>query len=293
MKPGIAILAALLLLILAGPCCFFTVHQTEYAVVTQFGKPVRICMEPGLKFSPLKLLQNVEKFSNRLLVYDTPDMECLTQDKKNVVVSSFAIWQIKDPLTFMQRVFNRRGAEARLSDIISSELGSTLGNTPFSGLVNIDVEAFMLPEVMAPVLERCRQRAEEDLGIRVVDFRIRRLNFPEQNKQSVFKRMRAERERIATKFRSEGEERSMIIRSEAERERTEILARAEKEAKEIRGEGEALAAQRYTAVIKQNPEFYRFIRTLEAYEKIINGQTTVVVPADSELMKLLTEGAGK
>lgn len=291
MKSGIVILAVLALLILAGPCFFFTVHQTEYAVVTQFGKPVRICMEPGLKFSPLKLLQSVQKFSNRLLVYDTPDMECLTQDKKNVVVSSFAIWQIKDPLIFMQRVFNRRGAEARLSDIISSELGSALGNTPFSGLVNTDEEAFMLPEVVAPVLKRCRQRAETDLGIRMVDFRIRRLNFPEQNKQSVFKRMRAERERIATKFRSEGEERSMIIRSEAERERTEILALAEKEAKEIRGEGEALAAQHYTAAIKRNPEFYKFLRTLESYEKFIDGQTTLVVPADSELMKLLVEGA--
>jgi len=293
MKPGIVILVALALLFLAGPCCFFTVHQTEYAVVTRFGKPVRICMEPGLKFSPMKLVQNVRRFSNRLLVYDTPDMECLTQDKKNVVVSSFAIWRIQDPQTFMQRVYNRRGAEARLSDIISSELGAALGNTPFSGLVNTDNKAFRLPAVVAPVLERCRQRAETDLGIRVVDFRIRRLNFPEQNKQSVFKRMRAERERIATKFRSEGEERSMIIRSEAERERTEILAQAEKEARELRGEGEAEAARIYAAVIGRNPDFYKFIRTLESYEKIIDGKTTLVVPADSELMKLLTQGAGR
>lgn len=293
MKPAIVIAAVLLLLLLAGPCCFFTVHQTEYAVVTQFGKPVRIYLEPGLKFSPLKLLQSVHKFSNRLLVYDTPDMECLTKDKKNVVVSSFAIWQIQDPLNFMQRVFNRRGAEARLSDIISSELGSALGKTPFSGLVNTDAEQFTLPEVVTPVLERCRQRAEADLGIRVVDLRIRRLNFPEQNKQSVFKRMRAERERIATKFRSEGEERSMIIRSEAERERSEILAEADREARTIRGEGEAEAARLYAEVIRRNPDFYKFIRTLETYEKIIDGQTTLVVPADSELMKLLSEGAGE
>jgi membrane protease subunit HflC len=291
MKPGIIILVLAALLILAGPCFFFTVQQTEYAVVTRFGKPVETFMEPGLKFRPLRLAENVQKFSNRLLVYDTPDMECLTRDKKNVVVSSFAIWQIKEPLVFMQRVFNRRGAEARLSDIISSELGSALGNTLFGGLVNTDGEAFMLPEVVAPVLERCRRRAEEDLGVLVVDFRIRRLNFPEQNKQSVFKRMRAERERIATRFRSEGEEQSMIIRSEAERERTEILAEAEKEASEIRGAGEALAAQHYTAAIKKNPEFYKFLRTLESYEKIIAGQTTLVIPTDSELMKLLVEGA--
>ncbi|MFQ5870317.1 MAG: protease modulator HflC [Candidatus Zixiibacteriota bacterium] len=269
--------------------CFFTVQVTEYAVVTMFGKPIRVIYEPGLKLK-VPVIQRVYEFDNRLQVFDPPDTEFLTLDKKNIIASSFMVWKIADPLKFWQSVLDLNGAQSRLLDVVSAELGAALGEVLFSSLISTNREESRLREVEERLTKNCRDLASRDYGIEIADVRLRRLSFPEQNKESVFNRMRAERGRIAKKFRSEGEEEATKIRARADRERAEILAAAEEESKKIRGTGEAEATKIYAQAFRKNPEFYDFLRTLEAYENFIDEKTTVVLPADAELMRLLGEG---
>lgn len=269
---------------------FYVVDVTEYVVVTRFGDPVAVHTKPGLHFDPWKPIETLVRIDARLLTLDLDPAEFLTEDKKNVVASGYALWRVDDPLLYLRRVYNRRGAEARIADILSSEIGSALGRVPFSALVSTDSAEVRLDEVVASIRERSADRLMGDYGVEVREFRIKRLAFPEQNKESVFQRMRAERQRIARQYRSEGEEESMKIKADADRQKTEILAGASRRAEEIRGEGEAEAARIYAEAIRADPDFYAFLRTLDSYEKIVNENTTLVLPSDSELMRLLTTG---
>ena len=284
-------LAVMVLFLITLPLWFlYTIDTTEYGILTQFGKPLKVVKESGLHFKLPFFIQSVTKFSNKLLVYDSPEYEYLTKDKKNVTVTTFMLWKIEDPLLFLQTVYNRVGAESRLSDVISSVVGAAFGNVEFSSLLSIDTEKVKFSEMNSHIKEVCRDIAKENYGIDVKDVRLKRFNFPQQNKESVFERMRSERGRIAKKFRSEGEEEGIKIKAEAEKKRNYILAEAYEKAATIKGEGEAEATKIFAEILKKDPEFYRFLKTLETYEKVINENTTVVIPADSELMKLLFEG---
>lgn len=269
---------------------FYVVDVTEYVVVTRFGDPVSVHTEPGLQFDPWKPVETLSRIDARLLTLDLEPSEFLTEDKKNVVASGYALWRVDDPLLYLRRVYNRRGAEARISDILNSEIGSALGRVPFAALVSTDTTEMRLDDVVASIREGSARRLLEDYGVEVREFRIMRLAFPEQNKESVFQRMRAERQRIARQYRSEGEEEAMKIRADGDRQRTEILAEASRTAEETRGAGEAEAARIYAAAIKADPDFYAFLRTLDSYEKIVDENTTLVLSSDSELMRLLTTG---
>ncbi len=285
--PGLAILAVLYVL-----SCFYVVDVTEYAVVTRFGNPVAIHTEPGLLFDLLKPIESITRIDARLLILDLEPAEFLTEDKKNVIASGYAMWRVEDPLMYLQRVYSRMGAESRISDILSSETGAALGTVPFSALVSADTSEIRLAEVVRSIRDRSAERILRDYGVRLEDFRLKRFTFPNQNKESVFQRMRAERQRIAKRYRSEGEEEATKIRAEADRESVEILAKATRRSEELRGEGEAEATRIYAEAIRQDPDFYRFMRTLESYEKIVDGKMTVVIPSDSDLMRLLMHGPG-
>ncbi len=281
------LLVLLALFLLSG---FYVVDVTEYAVVTRFGNPVAIHTEPGLHYDPLKFLLSINRIDARLLVLDLPPAEFLTEDKKNVVTSGYVTWSVKDPLKYLQRVYSRVGAESRMTDVLSSEIGAALGSVPFGALVSTEPDQARLAEVALAIHEKSRERIERDYGVDVVDFRFKRLSFPDQNQSAVFQRMRAERQRIARKFRSEGEEEATKIRAEADRESSEILAKAERQATEFRGEGEAEATRIYAEAIRKDPGFYDFLRTLESYEKIVDKNMTIVIPSDSDLMQLLMHG---
>jgi len=263
---------------------------TEYVVVTRLGEPVRTDLEPGLRLRLPWGLERLERISNRQHLLLPPDAEFLTRDKRNLEVSSYLLWRVADPLKFLQSVEDREGAEARLAFVLSSEIGTALGTVALDELVNASEHPDGLETLSAALLQRCRAVAGEAYGIEVVDVRVRRLGFPDRNRISVFERMRAERNRIAVKYRSEGEEQATKIRSEADLERATILAEAEREAAQIRGEGEAEAARIYAQAIRQDPGFYDFLRTLEAYDEIVDPDTTLVLPADAELLDLLLEG---
>ncbi len=286
---GLAVVAALLVL-----RCFFTVDETEWAVVVRFGKLVRVVSEAGLHWR--LPIDSVLKFDKRLQVYDPPPSEFLTGDKKNLVLDAYVAWRIADPIKFLQSVGDKAGAELRLHDLAWSELAAAMGNYQLSHLVavrngqNDDGEPTKISELTDTVREHCRRMATKLYGIDFVDVRIKRLNFPEQNKEAVFKRMQAERERIAKRYLAEGEEVAMRIKAEADREKERILADAYRQAERIKGEGDAKAASIYGQAFSREPEFYKMLRTLDAYKKAMDNKTTVVLSSDSEFLRLLTQG---
>jgi membrane protease subunit HflC len=270
---------------------FFTVDVTETAVVTRFGNPVQVVTEPGLRFK-IPLVHQVRRFDSRLQVLEPQQGEFLTNDKKNVVVSYFAVWRVADPLHYFRAVPSEAAARSQLTDVLASELGAALAVVPFDELINTEAERRTLGTMVQNIEAQLRDVARSRYGIDVLDFDVRRLSFPDQNRRSVFERMRAERERIARGYRSEGEEEARKIRAQADREESQILAEAYREAEVLRGEGEAEATKIFGAAIAKDPEFYEFTRTLEAYRKFLDDQTTFVLPSDSELMRLLMNGAG-
>jgi membrane protease subunit HflC len=268
----------------------FQVDETEYAIVTQFGKPVSVIETSGLHAKWPDPVQSLRRFDRRLLLFDPEPSEYLTEDKKNVLVDAFMGWRISDPRKFLEAVKERSVAEIFLADITSAAMGAALGNYPLSALVSTDPEQIKVEDIMAEVTAKCRDKAAAEYGIHVQRVHLKRLNLPDQNKESVFQRMRTERERMAKKYRSEGEEEAMKIRAEADKESRAILSEAYKSAQQIIGEGEAEAARIYAAAYNRDPRFYKLVRTLDSYRKVLNEKTTVVLSTDSELLELLTEG---
>jgi membrane protease subunit HflC len=271
---GIAVIVVVAILFFS----LFQVDQTEQALVLQLGKPVRVITAPGLK-ARLPLLQQVIVFDRRLLVYDAASAEIITSDKKNLVVDNYSKWRIVDPLRFYQTVKNERGAQARLDDIIYSELRVELGKETLN-----DIVAKVRSQIMATVTRNSNLAAAE-YGIEVVDVRIKRADLPTENEQHVFSRMQAERQRQAKKYRSEGEEEALKITSLADRDRKIILAEAYRQAQEIRGQGELEAIAIYAAAFEQDEEFYDFYRSLRAYRKAFADRGMVVLDRDSELLR--------
>lgn len=283
------VLAALLFLC---TLVFYKVDVTEYAVVTQFGNPITTVMQPGLRIKLPEPIQSVQRFDNRVQVYQADPLELLTLDKKSITVDYYGTWQITDPVVYMKTVKEKVGAEARLRDVFSSSLGMQFGKYNLDQLVNTDPEKLELDAMLAGAIETAKERAKE-YGIEVVDTQIKVLNFPESNKESVYQRMQAEREQMARKYRSEGSEEAARIRADAEKEQKIILSEAYKEAQRIIGEGDAEAIRIYAAAFQQDPDFYEFIRTLETYEKTIDGNTTLILPSTAEILKYLSNGTGQ
>lgn len=271
----------------------YKVDVTEYAVVTQFGNPVNVNENPGLKVKLPDPVQSVQKLDKRVQVYQTNSIELLTLDKKSVSLDYYGAWKITDPVLYLKTVKDQIGAEARLTDVFSSSLGVQLGKYNLEQLVNTNAEELQLDTVITDAVTYAKEKAAE-YGIEVVDAQIRVLNFPEANKQSVYDRMSAEREQMAQKYRAEGSEEAAKIRADAEKEQKLILAEAYQQEQQIKGEGDAEAIRIYGEAYQKDPEFYEFIRTLETYEKTIDGNTTLILPSTTEILKYLsgsTDGA--
>jgi membrane protease subunit HflC len=268
----------------------YTVRETEFVLLTQFGQPLYTVSDAGLHMK--WFFQTANRFDRRLHVYNPRPSEFLTRDKKNLVVENFVAWRVEDPSRFVETVGDIGAAEMRLHDIVWSGLSASLGSHDLDAIVSVNTESRQVASMMDGLLAATDSAALAQYGIRVVDVRIKRLNLPEQNKQSVFARMRAERERIARQYRAEGEEQALRIRAEADRQREEILSAAYKEAERIKGEGEAESARVYGAAYSKNPRFYKLLRTLESYRKIFDDKTTAILSTDSELLRVLMRGEG-
>jgi membrane protease subunit HflC len=279
-------IAAVILVILY--LTLFSVKETEFALVTQFGRPVRTVTEAGLNAKwPF---QATTYFDRRLQIYNPRPSEFLTRDKKNIVVDTYVAWKIRDPNRFVQTVGDPAAAEMRLHDIVWSGLSATLGAHDLDSLVSPTPANVQMPDLLDRLSEMTDHAALEQYGINVIDVRIRRLNLPEQNKQSVYARMRAERERIARQYRAEGEEQALRIRADADRQKEEILSVAYKEAEKVRGAGDAESTRIYGHAYTRNPRLYKLLRTLETYKKVLDDKTTAILSSDSELLKILMQG---
>ncbi|HYK17438.1 MAG TPA: protease modulator HflC [Bryobacteraceae bacterium] len=279
--------AALLLLVWLT---FFSVRETEFVLITQLGKPLYSVSDAGLHVKwPY---QTATYFDRRLRVYNPRPSEFLTRDKKNVVVESYVAWRIQDPKRFVETVGDPVGAEMRLHDIVWSGLAAALGTHDLESIVSTNLQTVQADQMMDRLSSLTDRAALEQYGIAVMDVRIKRLNLPEQNKQSVYARMRAERERIARQYRAEGEEQALSIRADADRQKEEILSAAYKEAEKVKGEGDAEATRVYSQAYSRNPAFYKLLRTLESYKKIFDDKTTAILSSDSELLKVLMHGGG-
>jgi len=273
------IVVALVVLLLLSQAAF-TIGEWEQGVVLQLGKPVRTLLEPGLYFK-YPLIQELLLFDKRILVAEARPAEYITLDKKRLVVDAVSRWKIREPLEFYRTVRNSQGAIARLNDTISTRLRQEIGNHNFKEFIREDRE-----RIMGRVTEGTAEAAKQ-FGIDVIDVRIKRIDLPEEVQNSVFARMKAERERIAKRYRAEGEEQARQIRADADKEKEIILAEAYKKAETLRGEGDAEAATVYAQAYGKNEEFYSFTRHLDIYKKVFGADTTLLLRPDSSLLRYL------
>lgn len=276
---GVMILG-LLILILMGGSPFFVVDIIHTAIVVQLGKPVRTITEPGLNFK-IPFIQDVIQFDKRLLDYDSDPQDVVTKDKKTLVIDNFAKWRIVDPLKFYEAFRTEQAARARLDDIIYSELRVDLGLQDLSEIISKNRSA-----IMATVTRITNEKALE-YGIEIVDVRIKRADLPEENERAVFNRMQAERGREAKRYRSEGEEAAQRVRSEAEKEKEILLSEAYKKQQQLMGQGDAEAFRIYAEAYGKDPQFFEFMRSMEAYKKVLNEGTTLVTTPQSEFFKYM------
>ena len=280
---GIAILA----LGIVAWDTLFTVHQTRQALVLQFGDPRRAIQKPGLHFK-LPFVQNVEYFDKRILPYDGEAEEIIALDQKRLVVDSFVRFRIDDPLKFFQSVGDENIARSRIGAMLNSSLRAVLGEVPLASVLTGE-----RADLMNDIGERVNREAAA-LGVTVTDVRIKRADLPEANSQAIYARMKTEREREAREFRAQGAEEAQRVRSRADREKRVILAEAQKRAQILRGEGDGERNRIFADAFGQDPEFFAFYRSMQAYgEALTREDTTMVLSPDSDFFRFFTDIQGR
>ncbi len=280
------LVVALVLAVVVLSQSLVIIDETEQALVTQFGDFIRSVEEPGLTYK-IPFIQQVFKMEKRLLASDADPQEYLTRDKKRVYMDHVARWRITDPHAFYRSVRTEVLAYSRLDDIIFGRLRQEVARHDFIELVGEEREA-----IMETVTNDTRVRAAA-FGIEIVDVRIKRVDLPAEVQESVFARMEAERNRVSSRYRAEGEELALEIRASANRDREIILAEARRLSQILRGEGDAEATTIYASAFEQDPEFYSFVRSLEAYEKFLTNDTTMLLGIESELFRYLQSSSGR
>ena len=270
---------------LLGPQFLFIVDETQMAIVTRFGEPRRSITNPGLN-AKTPFVDTVTYFDKRRTLFDAPADSLLTKDKKRLVIDVYAIGRVQDPLVFFQKVRTAQGAVTASIPIIASELRQEIARDDQSLIIKESRE-----EIMNKVTIAATPKLDE-FGIAVVDVRIMRADFPPEIANSIYERMQAERQRIANAFRAEGAQSDLEIRADVDRQATIIMAEAERDANILRGEGEADAVSIFADSLEQGPEFYTFQRSLQAYKNFLPQNTTVVLPADSDLFQFLQTPGG-
>ena len=288
-RVSVAAVAAVVLLWIVG-ASLFAVDVTEYGVVKRFGAIVRVVDEPGLH---LKLpFDSVARVGKRLTFSRPAPAEYLTVDKKNIVVESLATWRVADPGRFLATLETRSAAEPRLGDLILGEVGAVLGKYPSSALIAPGGKPDRFDGIVAEIRGRIAGFAREAYGVDVVDIALLRLSLPDQNREHVFDRMKAERGRMAKELRTAGELAARKITAAADRERGRIAAEAYAQAQRLRAEGDAEASRIYSAAYAQSPSFYKFRRTLQAYQKFLDETTTLFLPGEAEVLRVLRPQTG-
>ena len=282
-------LPIILIFLLIFFSALFIVRQTEQALVLQFGDPIRVIKEPGLKIK-IPLIQNAIFYDTRVLDFDAEVEEVILSDQKRLLVDAFIRYQIVDPLKFYQTVSNEAGFKARVGGILSGSLRRVLGSDPLEVVLSQD---------RFELMEKIQEGIDVEtinFGVKMVDVRIKRADLPKANSEAIFARMRAEREKEARQFRAEGSEESQRIKSKAEKEKAVILANANKESQTIRGEGDGESVRIYAETFKKDEDFFSFYRSMEAYKKAFKDgedDPTLILSPDSDFFKYFDSKSGK
>jgi modulator of FtsH protease HflC len=299
-----ASIAIISLIVLSS--ALFTVQETEQVVLTQFGKPVgKPITKPGLKMK-MPFIHKVHAFEKRFLEWNGDPNQIPTKDKRFIWVDSYARWRITDPLLFFQRLHDEQGAQSRLDDILDGETRNTIAKHQLIDLVRStnrplvvaeDVAELSQPEaaervefgrerLTEEVLQNARRRTG-DLGIEVLDFRIKQINYVDEVRQEVYARMISERKRIAERYRSEGAGEAARIAGEKDRELRVIESEAYRTAQEIRGKADAEAADIYAAAYNRDPDFYRFLKSMGTLKESFDADTVLLLSTDGDLLRYL------
>lgn len=297
-------------LVIAMFLAAYTVDEKEQVVITQFGKPIgEAITEPGVYFK-IPFIQKANFFEKRYMEWDGDPNQVPTKDKKFIFVDTYARWQITDPLQFFKRLTNERGAQSRLDDILDGETRNFIANNNIEEAVRTSNRTPMNNESMAGFIadslqkiyvgrERIQQQILEsanketaDLGIEILDFRFKRINYVKEVQEQVYERMRSERFRIADKFRSEGQGEASRINGEKERELQTIQSEAFKKAEEIKGKADATAANIYASAYdksKASRDLYSFLKSMETLNKTLDEKSSVILSTDNELYQYLNK----
>jgi membrane protease subunit HflC len=301
---GLAVALAALVVVNAAS---YTVGEAEQVIITQFGEPTgQAITDSGLHFK-VPFIQEIHSFEKRFLEWDGSPNQVPTRDKRFIWVDTYARWRIVDPLRFFQRLQDERGAQSRLDDILDGETRNAVARYDLIELVRNsnrspdDIPEEIVEEELEVILENIEKGRDQvsreilevaasrtsDLGIELLDLRIKRINYVEEVQQDVFARMIAERQRSAEQYRSEGQGEAARIQGERERDLQRIQSEAFEAAEILRGEADAQATDIYAAAYGRDVDFYSFTKSLETYEKVIDNGTTVIMGTDSELLRYL------
>ena len=293
------LIVAVIAIVVVYSATAFVIDQTEYAIKIRLGDPVSIYTEPGIRFR-IPFISRIFAVDNRQLTYDADPGSIFTKDKKEMVVDNYAKWKVTDPLKFYRTMRSTTRAQARLDDIIYSQVRQVLGKHTLteivsgddhegastSGVKDLEQAINLRTSILNEITRNAREEAKE-FGIEIVDVRIKRADLPPENSRAVYGRMEAERRRDAKRYRSEGEEQSLTIRSEANRDRVKLLAEAEKEAEKIRGVADATALTIYADAYGKDPEFFRFQRSHDAYRLTLKQDTTLLMSSERDFFDSL------
>jgi membrane protease subunit HflC len=296
------IVAIVALLVVAGlGGAFYIVNETDQVIITQFGKPIgKAVTTPGLKVKT-PFVQKANYFDKRFLEWDGAPNEATTKDKRFIFVDTYARWRITDPLLFFQRLRNERGAQSRLDDILNGETRNTIANHNLIEVVRNTNRVFTVSsaiegdvtqivagraELEREILEKASERVAV-LGIEILDFQFKRTNYSAVDRPKVYERMISERKRIAEEYRSEGAGEAARINGDKDRDLQEITSEAYRQAQEIKGRADAEAADTYARAYNRDPDFYRFLKTMEVYRTSFDKNTILLLSTDGEFLKYM------
>jgi len=264
----------------------FVIRPNEYGIIRQFGKIVRVIDTEGLNFK-IPFIQSLSKLPKNVLFYDVPATEINTYDKKRIMVDYYALWRITDPVQMVETLKTIDAAEARLSDIMYSDVRNELGKLEYGAIINpLDNQRGNVDTIVKNNINEILDK--NNYGIEIVDIQMKRIDLPESNEQSVYKRMISERESKAQEYLSQGDAEKTKIMADADREVAELIAKTKARAQEIVAEGEKEAAKIYNDSYGQDPDFFKLYITLNSYKVSIDGETLLMVPIDSPYLKYLT-----
>jgi membrane protease subunit HflC len=284
------VLAAVLAILVLAASTLFTVDQRQHALIFQLGEVKEVVTKPGLHFK-WPLLQNVRQFDMRILTFDDAEpLRFITSEKKPVLVDSFVKWRIIDVKQYYVSV---QGDEFRAATRLKQTISGGLQNE-FNKRTVHEVVSGERDKIMEDVRDKADQELRRDLGVEIVDVRLKRVDLPQEVSESVYRRMEAERKRIANELRSTGSAEAERIRADADRQREVVLAEAYRDAQKIKGEGDAKGAGIYAGAFSQNPEFFAFMRSMEAYKSTFRNKSDVMVlEPNSDFFRYLRDSAGK